>query len=163
LQHSYLHLICGMAGAGKSTLAKKLEETLSAVRLSPDEWIEPLLDNKSDRQQMDRIRPHIDSLQWTLAQRLLMLGNNVIWEQGFWSFDERHKCLSDARTIGSRVFLHYLDVPVSELKIRLEHRNKALPTGSFHVETDEIDTWMTWFQQPDAKELLLYDKYKVYK
>lgn len=158
-----LYLICGMAGAGKSTLAKDLENSHSAIRFCPDEWIEPLLQNKSDRTEMDRIRPQIDLLQWTVIQRLLILGNNVVWEQGFWHTDERCKYLTEARSFGSRVSLHYLDEPTSELKARIEIRNKNLPFGSFHIEPDELDTWMTWFQPPDEKELLLYDEYQIYK
>jgi predicted kinase len=152
-----------MAGAGKSTLAKKLESTHSAVRLCPDEWIEPLLLNKVDRTEMDRIRPHIDFLQWTLAQRLLSLGNNVVWEQGFWHAEERKKYLAGARSIGSRVALHYIDLPISVLKERVKLRNKELPFGSFHIDPDEIDTWMTWFHPPDETELLSYDECEIYK
>ena len=33
-----LVLICGLPGAGKTTLAKRLEHELRAVRLCPDEW-----------------------------------------------------------------------------------------------------------------------------
>lgn len=162
-RESQLYLICGMAGAGKSTLAKKLEEAHSAVRLCPDEWIEPLLQDKSDRPEMDRIRPTIDLLQWTLAQRLLVLGTNVIWEQGFWHAHERRKYMTGARSVGSRVSLHYIDVPVSELKTRIEKRNQNLPPGSFHVDPREIDTWMTWFQPPDEQELLQYDAYEIHR
>lgn len=163
LSKSELHLVCGMAGAGKSTLARELEKIHSAVRLCPDEWIEPLLEDESGRREMDRIRPYTDHLQWALAKRLLALGTNVIWEQGFWHADTRRSYLTEARVIDSRVMLHYLDVPVAELKKRVETRNKQLPFGSFHVAPDEIDTWMSWFQPPDTEELLQYDEYKIYK
>ena len=159
----HLYLICGMAGAGKSTLAKRLEVAHSAVRLCPDEWIEPLLQDKSDRPEMDRIRPTIDHLQWTFAQRLLVLGTDIIWEQGFWHANERHKYMTEARSLGSRVSLHYLDVPVSELKARIVKRNQSLPSGSFHVDPEEIDIWMTWFQPPDEEEFLQYDAHQIHK
>ena len=38
-----LFLICGLPGAGKTTLARQLEATHAALRLCPDEWIAPLL------------------------------------------------------------------------------------------------------------------------
>ncbi|MEM7015961.1 MAG: ATP-binding protein [Pseudomonadota bacterium] len=159
---SMLHLICGMAGSGKTTLAKKLEDEHAAIRLSPDEWIEPLLQDKFDRPEMDRMRPHIHDLQWALAKRLLGVGNNVIWEQGFWQLEERRQCLHGARTIGAKVMLHYLDIPIVELKRRIQARNAQLPAGSFHVEPGEIDIWMQWFELPSDEELSSFDAYRIY-
>jgi len=33
------HLICGLPGPGKTTLARQLERHLPALRLTPDEWM----------------------------------------------------------------------------------------------------------------------------
>ena len=158
-----LSLICGLPGAGKTTLAKSLQESADAVRLSPDEWIEPLLENKHDRTEMDRLRPEVEEIQWSLICRLLSLGINVIWEQGFWHRDERLKFISDASELDADVVLHWLDVPVKQLKERVAARNQNLPPGSFYVEPDEINIWMTWFQPPDDDELALYTRYKIHR
>jgi predicted kinase len=37
-----LHFICGKEGAGKTTLARELGRTLSAVVICEDEWIDTL-------------------------------------------------------------------------------------------------------------------------
>ena len=37
-----LFIICGLPGAGKTTLAKKIEGSLSAVRMSADDWMTAL-------------------------------------------------------------------------------------------------------------------------
>ena len=34
-----LFIICGLPGAGKTTLAKKIEGSFSAVRISADDWM----------------------------------------------------------------------------------------------------------------------------
>jgi predicted kinase len=34
-----LIIVCGLPGAGKTTLAKELERNLQAVRFCPDEWM----------------------------------------------------------------------------------------------------------------------------
>ncbi|MFZ0544969.1 MAG: AAA family ATPase [Candidatus Promineifilaceae bacterium] len=38
-----LILICGLPGSGKTTLARQIEQSRSALRLCPDEWIARLL------------------------------------------------------------------------------------------------------------------------
>ena len=35
-------IVCGLPGAGKAALARKLERQLVAIRLRPDEWMEEL-------------------------------------------------------------------------------------------------------------------------
>src|SRR3712207_6733975 len=105
-----LYLICGMVGAGTTTLAKQIEKSCSALRLSPDEWIEKIIEDASDKNELDRLRDPIESLQWLTAQRVLRLGVSVILENGFWSKAERMKFQAQAKALGARVELHYLDV-----------------------------------------------------
>ena len=75
-----LFLICGLPGSGKTTLAKQLERTHSALRLCPDEWISAILADVSDTIEMDRLRTPVESVQWEVAKRALTLGINVILE-----------------------------------------------------------------------------------
>jgi predicted kinase len=158
-----LYLICGMAGAGKTTLAKSLEEELSAVRLCPDEWIAAVLAKPDDRSEMDRIREPIEKLQWQHAKKMLNLGIDVVLENGFWKKDERMEYRHSAKELGFRVFLHYLDVPENELVKRIVKRNENLACGTFRVEPDEIKLWLSsWFDPPHERELKLYDGYKVH-
>ncbi|BBE24631.1 hypothetical protein MN0502_35140 (plasmid) [Arthrobacter sp. MN05-02] len=44
-----LHLMVGLPGVGKTTLAAKIQEESGALRLTPDEWMEPLFgDSEAD-------------------------------------------------------------------------------------------------------------------
>lgn len=155
-----LFLICGMAGAGKTTLAKQIENAQSAVRLSPDEWIDKIIKDASDKTELDQLRDPVESLQWTIAQRLLSLGVSVILENGFWSRQERMMFQAQARALGARVELHYLDVPTGELWSRIEKRNENLPTGSFLVTVQELESWLAVFEPPTSEELRTYDNWK---
>ena len=148
-----LFLICGLPGAGKTTLAKQLEQSEHALRLSPDEWIDPLLPNPNDRQEMDRLRGHIEAIQWELAKRSLTLGIHVILEFGFWSKQEREFFRKEAEILGATVRIFYLHVELEELWKRLEKRNANLPSGSFHVKKDDLIEWMQIFEPPSAEEL----------
>ena len=149
-----LILICGLPGSGKTTLARQIEQTHSAVRLSPDEWIVPILADPTNIPERDRLRSPVEALQWDLARRLLALDQNVILENGFWSRAERMSYRAEAEALGADVVLHFLDVERDELWNRLKRRNAALPLGTFAVTEDELDEWWGWFEPPTADELV---------
>ena len=63
-----LFLICGLPGAGKTTLARQLEQSQPALRLCPDEWIVGLLADLSTSAERDRLRAPVEALQWRARQ-----------------------------------------------------------------------------------------------
>lgn len=153
---STLHLICGLPGSGKTTLAKQLEHSANAVRFCPDEWIATLMANPYDRLEQRRIRPIIQNLQWQTAKRLLALGQNVILDYGFWSRQERDKYRSEAQALGVCVELHFLNLDRAELIERLAQRNANLSPGTFPVTPQELNLYASWFEPPTAPELAEY-------
>lgn len=146
---STLHLICGLPGSGKSTLAHKLEEERAGVRLSPDDWMLALGFELYDEPARDRV----EQLQWALAQRMLATGSSVILENGFWSKQERDVYRSTAAALGAETRLHYLDVPIDELKRRIIARNRVLPAEA-QVNPDDLSAWSTMFEPPTDDELV---------
>ena len=116
---STLFLICGLPGAGKTTLAKQLEKEHNALRLCPDEWITQILADPTDIPELDRLRDPVESIQWDLAKCVLGLNTNVVLEYGFWSRKERDYFRSKAEGLGASVELHYLDVNIDELWKRI--------------------------------------------
>jgi len=148
-----LFLICGLPGAGKTTLARQLEQTHAALRLCPDEWIATLLADGYDQAELDRLRAPVEAIQWEVAQRALVLGVNVVLENGFWSRAERTSYRAQAEALGAQVELHYLDVRVDELWARLARRNANLPAGTFAVTKDQLELWSSWFEAPTKDEL----------
>lgn len=148
-----LHLICGLPGSGKTTLAKQLEISENALRFCPDEWIADILLDPSDTKEMDRLRTIIESIQWSFAKRLLVLGSDVILENGFWSREERSRFRADAEAIGAKVKLHFLEVELNELWRRLSTRNDNLPSGTFFVRREDLESWVESFEPPTEDEL----------
>jgi predicted kinase len=148
-----LFLICGLPGAGKTTLAKQLERSQPALRLAPDEWIAALLADLNDTDERDRLRSPVEAVQWEVAKRALTLGIDVVLEWGFWSRDERAWYRSQAEALGARVELRYLALERDELWARLSRRNAQLPPGTFVVTHEQLDLWSAWFEPPSADEL----------
>jgi predicted kinase len=155
-----LFLICGLPGAGKTTLAKQLEASRSALRLCPDEWIARIHEDPADTVELDRLRDPVESLQWTVAGKALSLGVSVILENGFWARQERTMFQSQARALGANVELHFLNVPKDELWNRLNKRNADRPEGTFVVTKEQLYSWWASFEPPTADELSTYDNYR---
>lgn len=143
-----LHLLVGLPGAGKTTLARRLERA-GALRLTPDEWMRPLFgvdDIDGKRGLLER------ELLWSVARRALELGVDVVLDYGLWSPQERGLYRERAQQLGAAVQLHVLDLPLDELWQRLEERN-AGGEHPFQVSREQLHEWDGWFQRPDAGEL----------
>ncbi len=148
-----LFLICGLPGAGKTTLAKQLEVEHCALRLTPDEWIAELLPEGWDRAELDRLRAPVEALQWKVARRALALGQNVVLDWGLWSREERDQLREGARALGARAEVRYLNPAREELVARLARRGPKLRPGEFEVSEEELDLWATWLEPPTPDEL----------
>jgi predicted kinase len=144
-----LIIVCGLPGAGKTTLAKKLERDLWAVRLCPDEWMEKLAIDLWDEAR----RTKIESLQWKLGQQLLGLGQIIIIEWGTWGRSERDVLRNEARALGAAVELHYVSEQVEVLFRRIRQRGTEDPP----MTREQIQQWADAFDVPTADEMALYD------
>jgi predicted kinase len=144
-----LFITCGLPGSGKTTVAKHIEGSLSAVRMSADDWMTALSINLHAEEQ----RAKIEALQWELAKRLLSLRQNVVIEWGAWGKAERDAFRTAARALGARVELYYLSAPLEELFARIQQRNMEDPP----IEWAEVQKWADIFEAPGPAEMTLFD------
>lgn len=156
-----LILICGLPGAGKTTLAKKLETARKANRLCPDDWILTILKDQNDILERNRLRDPMEQLLWKEAQVLLKLGVNVILENGFWVREERNKYRDTGKNIGAKVELHFVDAPFEILWKRVEKRNSNL--NEFRVTKKEMEDGYKIFQPPTDEEGQDYNYFRHYQ
>ena len=144
-----IHLLVGLPGAGKTTLARQLEAQHAALRLTPDEWMQPLFGaGESDDKRV--VLEH--DLLWSVAKRVLTLGVDVVLDFGLWSCQERDLYRARAKELGVQVMLYALDPPLDELWRRLEFRNASLPPHTFPITREELELWDTWFDRPTLDE-----------
>lgn len=146
-----IHLLCGLPGSGKTTLARQLEADLPALVLSEDEWVSRLFPPEAAHS--DKVRMRVKHLQWAIGVRTVRIGRDVVLDWGAWSRKERD--IFRARAAADRVPLrfHYLDVPFDELLRRIERRNADLPPATYHVTEADLRRWLRWFEPPTADEL----------
>jgi len=162
-KNSTLHLICGLPGTGKTTLAKRLESEsdFNAIRLSPDEWIKDIWPIDTAEIQGNKFRDHIEQLQWKIGKKILQSGTDIIIEWGTWGKDERIKLRDEAWEVGSRVKFYYLEETRDIIKNRIIKRNKNLGNYEFHMPDDTLDEVLdkcfNSLQIPDEDELKSYD------
>ncbi|TDD44867.1 ATP-binding protein [Nonomuraea terrae] len=146
-----LILICGLPGAGKTTLARRLAAERAAVRLCPDEWLAHLGLDPHDEAARDRLEKQL----WRHARDLLRLGQTVILEYGFWARSEREELRLAARAMGAAVELHYLTAPLDELWRRVEARHGW---GTVPITRAMLEQGAAIFEPPDDAELSRYDR-----
>ncbi len=153
-----LTLFCGLPGAGKTTLARRLEGDGRGVRLCTDDWQAELGVPHTDTDFHERLQPVL----YRHALDLLRHGTDVILEDGLWQRVERDEKLADARACGARVELHVFDVSPAILWTRLQSRNTGGPAGAYPMTRAELDWAVSVFQTPTAAELASVDRYEIH-
>ncbi len=149
-----LYMLCGLPGAGKTTMARQMEKEKRILRLCPDEWIERLFgtrDHIDNPKLADKRRAHIEALQWDMAACVLTLGVDVVLENGFWSRSERQMYRQRAEALGAKVEVIFLNVSRAALLTRINRRNNE--PGAFVTSEKDLDKWLAVFEPPTADEL----------
>jgi len=147
-----VHLLCGLPGAGKTTLAKKLAKKHDAVRFTLDEWMIGLYEysifDAEYGEYADRVRERI----WETAVDLLRLGLDVVLDWSLWSREKRADLLAKINEVGADHTLYFLNVPLEELRRRLHERNAAHPSRAHQIPIEELERFAPYFEPPEADE-----------
>ena len=132
-----LHFISGKAGAGKTTLARRIARTAPAVLICEDEWVSRLADPIETLQQYLRAAARIRSVMAPLSVDLLTLGTSVVFDFAGNTVDDRRWVRSIFETALADHQLHYILADDDVCKARVRQRNETKPRGLFFGEVTE--------------------------
>ena len=156
---SHVVLMCGVAGAGKTTYAQGLEAR-GYVRLSIDEVIWERFGRFGVDYDAGRYDEYSAAAETALRARLLELvrrGDDVVVDRSFWrraARDEYKQLLADA---GARWELVYLKVDREQLRERLAARAVRFDANAaFPITDDTLDRFLAGFEEPcDEGEIVI--------
>lgn len=148
-----LHFFCGKAGAGKSTKAKTIASSSSAILLSEDVWLQRLYgDQIHVFDDYIRCSQRLNTVVTPLVVDLLNAGLTVVMDFQANTFRRRAWLRSLFEQAQAEHVLHFLQTPDSECLARIQARNKEMPEGASHLT--EAGYWhvTSYFQPPEEVE-----------
>lgn len=140
----------GLPGSGKTTVARDLELVHDAIRLTPDEWMQPLF---GTLEPPTHERDVMEGRLLTFALRAAQLSLNVIVDFGLWGRDERSAIRSMVQAVSAGCQTIYLPIDTDTQFQRVQQRYAGEPNSEFGMTLHEIVQSQESFQVPDRAEL----------
>ena len=153
-----IYLVCGATGAGKSTHAEELAQSVNGMRFSIDEWMQRLHNADKPAENLfewlyERVQRNCAQMR-DVAERLVALGTPAIFDCGLTNKLERDIFVNWAEEHGFSVQLHYCDVPTEIRWKRVQNRNASRPeTFQFEVTRDMFDFIESMWEAPSDEEM----------
>lgn len=151
-QQPTLHLLCGLAASGKSTLATHLGGAPGTVFLAEDAWLATLYaDQMSSIQDYVRCAARLEAVIGPHVTALLVAGVSVVLDFQANTLARRRWMRGLAWAAGARVVLHHLDLPEDVCRARLKLRN-ARGDHPFTVSDEQFTLLARHFVPPSPDE-----------
>ncbi|WP_261133980.1 ATP-binding protein [Bacillus sp. Marseille-Q3570] len=128
-------MMCGVAGAGKTTFAQHLEKE-GFVRLSIDEEIWATNGRYGIDFPIEKIEEYKKDAERRLSNRLIKLVHSkqqVVIDFSFWDLARRNQYKKLIEGSGGKWKLIYLKAKPDDLRERLKLRNKRLDANAFPI------------------------------
>jgi predicted kinase len=143
-----LHLMVGLPGVGKTTLALQLAHDLPALRLSADDLQLTLYGDDVQDPAHNQRHDAIEAALWPLAVQAMQAGAQVILDFGFWSRAERADVRTRAAALGFATHIHAPPDPGRATRLA---RIAARSVG-FSVTEAQMAEWEALYEPPGPDE-----------
>ena len=149
-----LHFICGRLASGKTTLAREIAASESAILICEDVWLSKLSDGIHSFDDYLKWSRRCRSVMGPLIVEILRSGTSVVLDFAGNTPRERGWVRSLFESAGAEHVLHYLDVSEEVCLARLMGRNETKPEGLYFATTseEEFRAIARYFQPPVADE-----------
>jgi len=147
-----LHLLCGKAGAGKSTLATALAEEHKAILIVEDVWLFRLYGSMKTFDDYRTYSLRAKTVVGPLVVDLLRLGQTVVLDCPANTKSSRLWLRSLFEAASVPHVLHHLATPDETCFQRIEERNIERPEGSYHLTKADFDHVSAFFEAPEEGE-----------
>jgi predicted kinase len=147
-----LHLLCGKAGAGKTTLAAALAVKHKAILIAEDIWLIRLYGPMKTFDDYKTYSERAKTVVGPLVLDLLGLGQTVVMDYPANTKSARLWLRSLYESAGAQHVLHYLSTPDEICLKRIAKRNIERPEGSYHLTKDDFDYVSSYFDAPEEGE-----------
>ncbi len=150
-------LVVGCTGAGKTTYARTLADTLGALRFSIDEWMMPLFGPDQPKPirfdwMMERVN-RCESMIFNMVQQAAMRGITAVLDLSFTKQAHREKFRTLCADAGLSVAVHFVDVPRETRWQRVQGRNAEQgETFAMHVDRAMFDFMEGMWESPHPDE-----------
>ncbi|MDJ0944117.1 MAG: ATP-binding protein [Kiloniellales bacterium] len=147
-----LHLLCGKIAAGKSTLARRLASEADTLLISEDAWLSRLYPGEIlSLDDYVRCSGRLQQVMGDHVVSLLGAGLSVVLDFQANTVARRTWMRGLFEAAGAANRLHYLDLPDSLCKARLQRRNAA-GAHDFAPSAADYDLITGYFQPPTLDE-----------
>jgi predicted kinase len=149
-----LHFMCGRAGAGKSTLARKISADARAVLFCEDQWLVRLFDGAPTLEAYVERRGRIRKLLEEHVPPILAAGHSVVFDFGGNTIRDRSWVRSVFESAGAVHELHYIVASETVCRQRVAERNRTKPIGIYwgNVSEAQLEAVNSYFQTPAPDE-----------
>jgi predicted kinase len=145
------HLIHGFLGVGKTTLARRLAETVPAISFSHDEWMARLYGNDPPVEHFPEFYRRVSEQLEQVWPRCLELGVDVVLDFGFWTRRERDAFRAKVAAVGALARLYRVTCSEEEAWRRIEKRNTDLQ-GSLYIARNTFEILRRRFEPLGSDE-----------
>jgi len=147
-----IYLIHGLPGSGKTVFARRLAAETGAVLLNHDAIRTAVFGFDPPKEGFEECTERIHELIWTLTEKFVRHGVDVILDHGFWSRAERNEARVRSRSFGADPRFYRMVCPDAIADARVLKRNEAAEPGTLYVPPGALEVFRARFQPMGADE-----------